>query len=216
MIPRLRTVALKLALKVEGNQFYSLTGRWILASHYGVRIGAYSYGDCFVPGIFPSGVNIGRYVSIGPGVRVFMRNHPLDRLSTHPFFYNSQLDWVTHDMIDSGFLEIGHDAWIGAGATILRGCSKIGVGAVVGAGSVVTRNVPDFAIAAGNPARIIRMRFAPETCHLILASCWWEKSVAECAMHLSAMAERINDIPHHPLLHNYVSADALPARISEQ
>lgn len=46
-------------------------------------------------------------------------------------------------------------AWIGFGASILKGV-RIGEGAVVGAGSVVTRDVPPFAVVAGNPARIVR------------------------------------------------------------
>ena len=198
---RLRPIALKLAFRLEGSQFYSLTARWIMAKHYGVQIGPYSYGECFVSGAFPPGVKIGRYVSIGPGVRVFLRNHPLDRLSTHPFFYNRQLGFVAEDNIDSGSLEIGHDVWVGAGAMILRGCSKIGVGAVVGAGSIVTRDVPDFAVAVGNPARVIRMRFSPETCRLILASRWWEKTVAECVPHLKEMTARLDQsCLRHPLL----------------
>lgn len=199
--PRLRPLALRLAFRLEGRQIYSLTARWILANYHGVEIGHYSYGQCFVPGAFPAGVKIGRYVSVGPGVRVFMRNHPLDRLSTHPFFYNHALGFVSEDNIDSGRLEIGHDAWIGAGAVVLQGCSRIGVGAAIGAGAIVTKDVPDFAIAVGNPARVIRMRFSPETCRLILASRWWEKSVTECVTHLKEMAAPLEEIGcNHPLL----------------
>lgn len=51
---------------------------------------------------------------------------------------------------------ISDDAWIGLNAIILKGV-KIGKGAIVGAGSVVTKNVPDMAVVAGNPARIIKM-----------------------------------------------------------
>lgn len=52
---------------------------------------------------------------------------------------------------------IGEDSWIASGATILSGIT-IGKGAVVAANSVVTKDVPDYAIVAGNPARILRMR----------------------------------------------------------
>lgn len=52
-------------------------------------------------------------------------------------------------------VEIEDDAWIGAGALILRGV-RIGRGAVVGARSVVTSSVSDFTIVGGNPARMIR------------------------------------------------------------
>lgn len=50
---------------------------------------------------------------------------------------------------------IGHGAWIGANATVM---ANVGHDAIVGAGSVVTKPVPPFAIVAGNPARLIRMR----------------------------------------------------------
>jgi acetyltransferase-like isoleucine patch superfamily enzyme len=200
-IRALRPYILKLALRIEGGPFYSLTARWILSTYYGVLVGDYSYGECFVPGTFPPGVKIGRYASIGPDVRVFLRNHPLDRLSTHPFFYNRTTGFVAENNIDTGTLEIGHDAWIGAGVVILRGCSKIGVGAVVGAGSIVTKDIPDFTVAVGNPARVIRMRFSPETCRLILASRWWEKPVSVCIEHLNEMTKSLNDtLPCHPLL----------------
>ena len=55
-------------------------------------------------------------------------------------------------------LEVGSDVWLGTRAMILPGCKKIGTGAVIGAGSVVTKDVPDYAIVGGNPAKVIRMR----------------------------------------------------------
>lgn len=55
-------------------------------------------------------------------------------------------------------LHIAGDVWIGARAIILPGCKRIGHGAIVGAGSVVTKDVPDWAIVGGNPAKIIKMR----------------------------------------------------------
>jgi acetyltransferase-like isoleucine patch superfamily enzyme len=55
-------------------------------------------------------------------------------------------------------LVIEEDAWIGTGAKILSGVNRIGKGAIIGAGSIVTKDVDDFAIVAGNPAKIIRFR----------------------------------------------------------
>ena len=55
-------------------------------------------------------------------------------------------------------LIIGNDAWIGAGCSILPQVKKIGKGAVVGAGSVLTKDVDDWAIVAGNPAKVISFR----------------------------------------------------------
>lgn len=56
-----------------------------------------------------------------------------------------------------GDIVIGDDAWIGTGSAILDGVT-IGIGAVIGAGSVVTHDVPDYAIAVGNPARVVGSR----------------------------------------------------------
>lgn len=58
-------------------------------------------------------------------------------------------------------IEIGRDVWIGASSVILGGIS-IGEGSVVGAGSVVTRDVPEYSIAVGNPARVVGRRFASD------------------------------------------------------
>ena len=55
-------------------------------------------------------------------------------------------------------LDIGYDVWIGARTTVLSGCKKIGKGAVIAACSVVTHDVPDYAVVAGNPAKVIKYR----------------------------------------------------------
>ena len=55
-------------------------------------------------------------------------------------------------------LEICGDVWIGARAIILPGCKRIGAHSIIGAGAVVTKDVPDYAIVGGNPARVLRMR----------------------------------------------------------
>ena len=55
-------------------------------------------------------------------------------------------------------LTIGNDVWIGARAIVLPGCKKIGNGVIIGAGSVVTKDIPDYAIVGGNPAKVLKMR----------------------------------------------------------
>lgn len=198
---RLRGFCVAAIARLEGGHFYSATLRRILERYHGVRVGAYSYGECMVPGAWPAGVTVGRYVSVAPGVRVFHRNHPYDRLSMHPFFYNSALGWVAKDTITSGTLEIGHDVWIGERAIMTPGCRNIGIGAVVAAGAVVTHDVPPFAIVAGNPARVLRFRFSEEVRQVVKESKWWERSVEECVQYLADMVKPLGDDPRrHPLL----------------
>lgn len=55
-------------------------------------------------------------------------------------------------------LEIGEDVWIGARAIILPGCKRIGGHSIIGAGAVVTKDVPNYAIVGGNPAKVLKMR----------------------------------------------------------
>jgi len=191
--PALRNTVYRLALRLEGGRFYSATAREILRRYHGVTVGAYSYGPVLVPGRFPPGVTLGRFVSIGPDVHVFLRNHPTDRLSTHPFFFNARLSQVPTDNVALGSLRIGHDAWIGARAVITRGCQEIGMGAVVGAGSVVTRPVPPFTIVAGVPARVIRQRFADSVISDLLASRWWERSIQELRGNLDMFTRSVDE-----------------------
>nr|PJZ91370.1 transferase [Leptospira ellisii] len=70
---------------------------------------------------------------------------------------------------------VGNDVWIGTNTVILPGV-KIGDGAIIGAYSVVARDVPDYTIVAGNPARIIRERFSQEVQKKLLKLQWWSWS----------------------------------------
>jgi len=72
-----------------------------------------------------------------------------------------------------GDIIIENDVWIGATATIMSGV-KISNGAVVGAGSVVTKDVPPYAIVAGNPAKVVKYRFTEEQIEKLLSIAWWD------------------------------------------
>jgi acetyltransferase-like isoleucine patch superfamily enzyme len=180
---RLKKLCWKCAKLFENGQFYSATIRRILKQYFDVEVGAYSYGAGLLPGEFPKGVKIGRYVSIAADVKVYLRNHPYKRLSMHPFFYNSALGYVEKDTISEHGLVIGHDVWIGYGAIITPGCHIINNGAVIAAGSVVTKDVPAYAIVAGNPAKIIKYRFDPQTIDKVERSQWWNHSINELLPH---------------------------------
>ncbi len=200
-LPRMRRLVLRQVSRLEGGVFYSYTLRKLLWEHHRVYAGAYSYGPWSQPGIMPAGTIIGRYVSMAQGVKIFARNHPTDRLSMHPFFYSKSLGFVANDTIGFGTCSIGHDAWLGDSVMITPRCNQIGIGAIVGAGSVVTKDVPDFAVVAGNPAKLIRYRFDENVQSLILASRWWEKSIEELLPHMNFMiCGLMEDSLTHPIL----------------
>ena len=180
----LRRLVFGAVLRLEGGNFYSLTARELIDRFHGVKVGEYSIHACMQPGRIPPLVAIGRYASIGK-CTIHRRNHPVDFVSTHPFFCNSILGYVKSDHAPKRPLIIEHDAWIGDGAIITAGCSRIGIGAIVGAGAVVTKDVPDFAIVVGIPARVIRYRFDESHRQTILQSRWWECSIEELSPLLS-------------------------------
>ncbi|WP_327213126.1 CatB-related O-acetyltransferase [Rhodococcus sp. Leaf278] len=170
---------------------FSLTLREVLQRDYGVVAGSYSYGSLMQPGYADIHTVIGRYVSIGPGVRRIGAAHPLTDFSMHPFWYNSALGFVDKNSdVERTACVIEHDCWIGANTLILPGCRRIGVGSVIGAGSVVTRDIPDFAIAVGNPARVIRQRFEPADAQRILESRYWELEPARVKDLLATFRDR--------------------------
>jgi virginiamycin A acetyltransferase len=179
---RLRDMVRRACQRLEGGPMLSQTWRVILRDRHGVTIGPYSYGDILKPGLLPPGTIVGSYVSAGSGLIVRRRNHPLDRPFLHPFFYNSRLGLLRQDTIPGDRdnpLTIGHDVWIADRVTILPGCRTIGNGAVLAAGAVVTRDVAPYAIVAGNPARLLRMRFDADRIAAIEATRWWDRPIAD-------------------------------------
>lgn len=160
------------------------------------ELGAFSYG---VSGFF-SEVSIGRYCSIAEAVQVGRGAHPVEWMSTSPFFYcygnhmfNIGRDYLQSDAYlayrpdgpgaipvrnirtVNDFLvktTIGNDVWIGHGAFITAGVT-IGDGAVVAGHAVVTKDVPPYAIVGGNPAQVLRMRFDLQQCAALQRAAWW-------------------------------------------
>ena len=92
------------------------------------------------------------------------------------------------------------DVRIGSRAMMTPGCQPIGRGAILVGGAVVTRDVPDFAIVAGNPARVIKERFPDAVQERIRRSRWWEQSITEIAQEVPAMIASLGDGSRHPLL----------------
>ncbi|MDI4644167.1 CatB-related O-acetyltransferase [Cohnella hashimotonis] len=149
-----------------------------------VSVGRYSYvrGGALID----SG-SVGAFCSIGPNVLIGGDDHPLDAVSTHPFWYcEDGLTMPREAAGEPGWTQpkpapvIGNDVWIGAGAQVLRG-AIVEDGAVIGAGAIVTGRVPAYAIVVGAPAKVARYRFGVEQRERLLRSRWWEKEADEIA-----------------------------------
>jgi len=185
-LKRFRSRFIKIICQLEGGQFWSKTFRELLRKYYQVDIGDYSYGPCLWPGNIPEGTRIGRYCSFAAGIQILRRNHPIDRISQHPFFFNPEAGLVDQstipDIIDNP-LSIGHDVWIGQDVVITPNCRSIGNAAIIAAGAVVTADVSPFAIVAGVPAKFLRWRFPEQIQQAIIRSQWWQKPVAELSKH---------------------------------
>ena len=175
----LRNLIVRIICLLERREFYSKTLRKIFKDYYGVEIGMYTHGGCFVSGNFACFTTIGRYCSIGGNVKVFNRNHPMDFKSMHGFFFNPILKYTKIDLVEDVPVVIGNDVWIGDGAKIMPQVTNIGDGAVVAAGAVVNKDIPPYAVVVGNPARIVRYRFSKEVIEKLLEEKWWEKDIDE-------------------------------------
>jgi len=163
--------------------FASMSGRKGFTS-----CGAFSY----LHSALGSGADVGRYCSIAPYSRLIGNEHPLDRISTHPFACRDYYSrWLGRkfgvearvppfENTARGPLVVQDDAWIG-NAALLRGGVTIGYGAVVAAGAVVVKDVPPFAIVGGSPAKIIKYRFDETTIARILEMAWWRYHVRDLA-----------------------------------
>lgn len=175
LVSRLGRRVLGLIVALEGGGMTSSTLRRVLSDRFQVQAGPHSYGSLLDLGMCDPYADIGAYCSIGKNVRRYGAAHPIDGPSMHPYFYNPSLGLAPQSAdVERKQISIGPDAWIGSNVTILPGCSRIGFGAVVGAGSVVTKDIPDFAIAVGNPARVVKYRHTPEMQNRILQSRYWE------------------------------------------
>ncbi len=126
-----------------------------------VHVGRYTYGG--INALIYGGksiLDVGNFCSIGPDVTFLLSaEHPYEGFSTYPYkvkFLGEQCEAASR-----GNIIVKDDVWIGQSAIILSGVT-IGQGAVIGAGAIVTKDVPPYAIVAGNPAKIIKYRFEQE------------------------------------------------------
>lgn len=160
--------------------------KWSQFEH-SLELGAFSYQ---VSG-FCSAARIGRYCSFGEAVQIGRQNHPTDWVSTSPLFYlgdrvfglgggfsgaegyhGYRMQWSKGPPTRVRKTMIGNDVWIGHGAHVVAGVS-IGDGAIVAANATVAKDVPPYAVVAGNPAVVKKYRFPEPLVARMQASRWW-------------------------------------------
>lgn len=124
--------------KIDIQKNATLSPSLVIGNHSGIGANA----------IIGRGTIIGDNVMMGPDCYIYTRNHEFSR---------TDIPMNQQGMRDFEPVIIGNDVWIGARVTILPGV-KIGNGCIIGAGSVVTKDIPDYAIGGGNPARILKFR----------------------------------------------------------
>ncbi|WP_455926477.1 CatB-related O-acetyltransferase [Pseudomonas putida] len=149
----------------------------------GYEYGRGSYG---IPEVFDfkqgSVLRIGSFCSIAAGVKILLGGHHRANWVT---------TWAMADYLPEagpldayhftrGDVVIGHDVWLCYGATILSGVT-VGNGAIVSANAHVFKDVPPYAIVAGNPAQIIGWRFPEEIRQQLLDVAWWDWSLPQIA-----------------------------------
>ena len=144
-----------------------------------ISLGSYSYLSSSVRAVW---CDIGSFVSIASHCVINPGNHPYHRVTqNHCTYRRKQYGFADSD--DTDFFkwrkeqktDIGHDAWLGHGVYVMPGAA-IGIGAVVAAGAVVTKKHPvePYTIAAGVPARKIKMRFDKNIIRRLLEIRYWD------------------------------------------
>jgi len=140
------------------------------------QVGEFSYGS---PRVLSWGegskLSIGKFCSLADDVVILLGGeHRTDWISTYPFtsIFKNQINAIEGHPKTKGDVVIKNDVWIGRQSIILSGLT-INDGAVIGAGSVVTKDVPAYAIVAGNPASLKKNRFSDIQINQLESIAWW-------------------------------------------
>lgn len=186
---------------VNAKQIYSVFPKEydvIASKQQYTKCGKYSYGP-LTDNVYVK--EVGAFCSFSLGTCV-VNNHIVNGITTHPMLYYGENDdfgrlsyenyknqnWYFEGVIPHAKIEkerkitIGNDVWLGRNV-IITNYANIGNGVIAGAGAVITKDVPDYAIVGGVPARIIRYRYKPEQIEALNKIQWWswpDEKIREC------------------------------------
>jgi len=140
--------------------------------------------------------SVGKFTSISWGTTLGGAEHDYERVTSHALLYNSFFDLNQNIATPYNRFEkpcnIGHDVWIGANSTILRGVT-VGNGAVIAANALVNKDVPPYAIVAGTPAKIIKFRIEDHLIPAMQEIEWWHFPHHIIQNHIAVLNQKISD-----------------------
>lgn len=170
-------------------------------SHPRIEVGDYTYTSAHQPllegddiaqrlapylwDFAPERLVIGKFCQIAHGVQFITAsaNHRMDGLSSFPFLvFGGGWEGRPSRPEPGPDTIVGNDVWFGTGAMIMPGVT-IGDGAIIAAGAVVTRDVPSYAIVAGNPATIVKRRLPESDAARMQAIAWWDWPIDHITRH---------------------------------
>ncbi len=132
---------------------------------------------------------IGKFCALATGVKFIMNgaNHKMSGFSSYPFqIFGNGWEKVTPqpgELPNKGDTVVGNDVWIGYEALIMPGV-EIGNGAIIASKSVVVKNVSPYTIVGGNPAKVIKKRFANDVIEMLLVISWWNWDIEKITRNL--------------------------------
>jgi virginiamycin A acetyltransferase len=147
---------------------------------------------------------IGKFCAIAAETRFIMTgDHKLDAISTYPFpiFGNGwESSFNIHDLPVKGDIIVGNDVWFGYDSLVMNGVT-IGNGAIIAARAVVVKDVPAYSIVAGNPAKVVKMRFDDKTIERLQKIAWWNWNIEKINKHLKLIChlnlEQLEKVSDH-------------------
>lgn len=175
---------------IKNSQISKVTYIGYRSSLTETSLGDFSYigNDCVLVR-----TTIGKFCSIASNVSIGGASHPILWGSTSPIFttgYSTlKTKFSTHEFEPYKATTILNDVWIGHGAIIKSGVS-IGNGAIIGMGSVVTKDIGDYEIWGGVPARFLKFRFEKDKIQKLIKHQWWNSEYNR----LLTLSKYINDI----------------------
>jgi virginiamycin A acetyltransferase len=140
---------------------------------------------------------IGKFCAIAAEVKFIMTgDHKLDAISTYPFPIFGK-DWQKafniFDLPVKGDIIVKNDVWIGYDALIKNGVT-IGNGAIIATRANVVKDVPAYSIVAGNPAKVVKMRFDDKTIERLEKISWWDWDIEKITTHLNIITNQDVDL----------------------